>query len=374
MLKIDKNKIRLKFVQHSANRGGAPNSLLQTVSSLENDSKVKINVIFIKSGPMVQEYKNRLVSKIIDGKRYKPFHGSEVSGMNTRLALRNIVGLFDTPVFVWKYLRKANLVYFNSSCLCFYALCLKMLSPKTRIIFHLREPLLRNIWGAIIRRTVLLTADQIIAISNHDSIEGAPYGRQSVIYNYTDSNIFRMKKKDIYYQSPFRIVYFARVTEENGIIDFVHIAKNMASSKLNFVVYGVSGNETEKIRKLITESRGFCEFNDMTSNVAETLAQANLTVSLFQAPHFSRTVIESAMVGTPSIIYDVGSLNESVIHNVTGYIVKDINEACDYIKLAWKDRNHHSKMGSAARVYAKEKFSEKNFYKIRDIIYEEAFK
>jgi glycosyltransferase involved in cell wall biosynthesis len=79
------------------------------------------------------------------------------------------------------------------------------------------------------------------------------------------------------------------------------------------------------------------------------------------------------MLGVPSIIYDVSSLNETVRDGVTGFVVPrgDISAMEAKLKLLKEDSQLREDMSKAAKGFAKELFSEKNYQRIKYAILED---
>ena len=177
---------KILFFQHSGHNGGAPRSLKQIVRAYEHEFGPQ-TILFIRRGPVLETYSD-VKSKITFGRFLLPFHGSEVSGMPWQLILRNLLGLFVVPFGYLKHLRGYDVIYLNSSALCFYGLMIKTFSPRTRVVCHIREPLLKSIWGGIIRSVLRRGADQVIAISKNELNNlGLPEIESSVVYNYVHS-------------------------------------------------------------------------------------------------------------------------------------------------------------------------------------------
>jgi glycosyltransferase involved in cell wall biosynthesis len=369
---------KVLFFQHSSQNGGAPRSLKQIVQSYEAECGPQ-TVLFVSFGPVLETYKD-VRSMIKIGRRIRPFHGSEVSGMNWRLAVRNIIGLATVPWTYFRFLRDYDVIYLNSTALCFHGLFARIMGPRsTRIIYHIREPLLKNFWGQVIRLCVQNSADQIIAISKNELNNlNLPNVRGEVVYNYVNTAEYSIKGGDsLHRQDPavetdaFVVGYFARLHETNGIADFIKVANDLKSRpNIAFVVYGLTGQERKEIESLLKKASSNVHVYPMVSDVPRNLGDIDLLLVPFNTPHFSRSVIEAAMLGIPSIIYDVSSLNETVKNGETGYIVPrgDTVSMGNRVIEIYKDFALRRKLGTAARIFARTNFSEQNYEKIKAII------
>ncbi|MEB3421674.1 glycosyltransferase family 4 protein [Salipiger marinus] len=300
--------------------------------------------------------------------------------MTWKLAVRNILGLLAVPGAYVKYLRGYDVVYFNSSALCFYGLMVKIFSPKTRVIYHVREPLLNNGWGAVIRAALRRSADYVIAISKNEMANlRVPDVPGEVAYNYVHSNEYppqrgnSLHRRDSKVQADnFVVGYFARVDIKNGINDFLEIARRFEEdSTVAFCIYGHTGHETGQVQELIVSAGPNVHVYPMVFDVPENLGDLDLLLVPFRAPHFSRSVIEAAMLGVPSIIYDIVSVNETVKDGETGFVVPlgDVAAMGDRLAQLKANPELQARLSANARKFAIENFSERNYRQIRDAIH-----
>jgi glycosyltransferase involved in cell wall biosynthesis len=108
----------------------------------------------------------------------------------------------------------------------------------------------------------------------------------------------------------------------------------------------------------------------MVEDVPHNLGDLDILLVPFKAPHFSRSVIEAAMLGVPSIIYDIVSVNETVKDNETGYIVPqcDAKAMAQRVAQLRNDPTLKMKLGANAHQFAMESFSERNYQRIKEAI------
>lgn len=368
---------RVLFFQHSNHNGGAPRSLFQIVSTYEKEFGPQ-TVLFIRPGPVLKSYE-LISSKVICGRILLPFHGSEVSGMSWKIAVRNIIGLFVVPAAYFKYLRGYDVVYLNSSALCFYGLMVKIFSPRTRVIFHIREPLLSNNWGGAIRAVLRRSADYVMAISKNEMANlRLPELPGEVVYNYVHSTDYDpILGRSLHRNDPkvgldkFVVGYFARIDTKNGIEDFLHLARGFEDQPdMAFCIYGYTRLEKGPIQDLLAAAGPNVHVYPMVSDVPTNLVDFDTLVVPFRVPHFSRSVIEAAMLGVPSIIYDIVSVNETVKDNETGYVAPlgDLETIRDRLTRLRAEPETLRRLSEGARAFAMENFSEQNYLRIREAI------
>lgn len=364
------------FIQHNSKQGGAPRSLFQIVQAYEAEFGPQ-EVLFLRSGPVLSTYAG-LQSRVRTGGILLPFHGSEVSGMTLGIALRNLLGLLMVPLAWVLFLRGREVVYLNSSALCFYGLIIKILSPHTRVICHIREPLSDTVWGKIIRATLRHGADQFIAISRNELDNlNLPGKTSDVVYNYVHSSDYGPPRGQSLHRrdpavGPNRMVvgYFARIDMKNGIGEFLDIAERFRSaSDIAFCIYGYTGSESLDIAERLKAAGDNVHVYPMVSHVPVNLCDIDVLLVPFMKPHFSRSVVEAAMLGVPSVIYDIVSVNETVEDGVTGYVVPmgDSQAMGDRVAMM-RDATLRARLGAAAYAGALDRFSEANYARIRAAI------
>lgn len=369
---------KVLFFQHSNHNGGAPRSLKQIVTAYEAEFGPQ-TVLFIRPGPVLDTYKD-VRSEVKCGRFILPFHGSEVSGMPWKMMVRNLLGLLTVPGTYFRFLRGYDVLYLNSSALCFHGLMARIFAPKgTRIIYHIREPLLHNGWGEVIRRCLRRSADYVMAISKNelDNLR-LPEVPGEVVYNYVHSTDYQPQQgRSLHRQDPkvgpgkFVAGYFARVDEKNGIADFLEIARRFEDDPdMAFVIYGHTGQEKGRVQELIAGAGGNVHVYPMVSDVPENLGDLDVLLVPFKAPHFSRSVVEAAMLRVPSLIYDIVSVNETVKDDETGYVVPldDVQAMGDRLAALKASPEIQEHFASAAHAFAMDSFSERNYARIREAI------
>jgi glycosyltransferase involved in cell wall biosynthesis len=360
------------YIHHSANAGGAPRSLKLLLDRISTDDIYQAEVMIIKKGISAEILKTPNVKSFFSP-GLRPFHGSEVSGGHWKLQILNVLGVVSTIINISKYYKKGkyDIVHLNSTCLCVVGMMIKLLDRKVKIISHVREPLLDNISGKIIKYLTSKVSDHIIAISNYDLKTVSIVERNTTVcHNYVNVNHYKYNKVTNL-SSPLVVGYFARLDSKNGIVEFIDIAQMLRqkSDKFKFVVYGVTNLEEPNIKQAIDETKDFIEFNMMTHDVVKSMSSIDILLALFTKPHFSRSVVEAAALQIPSIIYDVGSINELVDNEKSGYVCRlcDKAEVIERLLEIELNRTELNRLGINARSNVLNHFSEKNVEKVIDV-------
>ena len=368
---------RVLFLQHAVKDGGSARSMLQIIREYEREYGPQ-KVLFLRNGPAMRNYES-LSSQVRSGHLLLPFHGSEVSGMTPAMALRNLLGLLAVPWAWLRYLRGHDVVYLNSSALCAYGAFTKLVSPRTRVICHIREPLSDTIWGRTIRALLRRGADRIIAISKNELANlDIPEVTGQVVYNYVHSSDYLPRKgQSLHRQDPavgpekFAVGYFARLDHKNGLGEFIKLARRYEGDpRMAFCIYGHTGDEGREVRETLLEAGDNVHVYPMVSDVPGNLGDLDALLVPFTAPHFARAAIEASMLRVPSVIYDIVSVNETVLDDRTGFVVPlmDIDAMGDRLDRLRDEPETYARLVSGGYDFAMENFSERNYQRIQDAI------
>ena len=119
--------MKVIFIHHSRNLGGAPKSLSFLIDGLKKLTKYEL-IIYTPGEGLGNEFISKFHSDIRTNKRIIPFHNSVVSSTNLRKKIRGIIGIFLAPLVIFSLKKeKPNIIHLNSSCLVFYSVYIKIL-------------------------------------------------------------------------------------------------------------------------------------------------------------------------------------------------------------------------------------------------------
>lgn len=98
--------------------------------------------------------------------------------------------------------------------------------------------------------------------------------------------------------------------------------------------------------------KGFCEQTDIYSSI-------DILVHTAKDEAFGRVFIEAMAAGIPVVAFDSGAVNEIIINNETGYIIKENNWnfLCDILCKLMKNKNLRDEMGLRAKEDVYNRFS-----------------
>lgn len=143
------------------------------------------------------------------------------------------------------------------------------------------------------------------------------------INNQTLKSPFKKSKSPIF-------IFVSRMVMMKGIEDVIDAYSFIVKEKKNSKLWLVGGGEKEyvdilkmKVKNLgIEDSVIFCGFVT-EKNKLDLMKKAHILLHASVKEGWGLVVVEAASQSTPSVVYDVAGLRESVKNNITGYVVKE---------------------------------------------------
>ena len=373
--------IKILFFHHGDTKGGAPLSLKGLLENL--DRNVFNSIVVCRSSINDTIFFKEICKKTVFCSHIKPFHGSVVSGISFKQILYNFI--YAIPTFfaarslILKY--KPDIIYLNSTCLFMCAFAAKMTDNYSYVICHIREPLLSNIWGKILRIMNLKFCDKFISIDVFDgkSVDKT-LKKTTVIYNFVDFNVFDISIKSNILRTELRIrdnavifLVMARLSKENGIIELIEQwARLIHDYNSQLVIIGeIPGREvkyTSACHKLANNKLNI-HILPFREDVPEVISSADIIICPFTQPHFARSIIEGAAMGKPALSNYIDGPKELIKNSYNGFFYYDDDSLKSIVKELTYDALLREKLGKNAELFAKEKFDAyKNSMKIIDIL------
>ncbi len=160
-----------------------------------------------------------------------------------------------------------------------------------------------------------------VSISNSDRNPELDY--VATVYNgiNIDEFVFNREPDD-------NLLYFGRIHPEKGTYEAIEIAKR---SKRKLIISGLIQDQeyfNEKVKPYINDEDIVFVGNSGPAERLKLLSQACALLHpiRFTEP-FGLSVVEAMACGTPVIAFNLGSMQELIKHEQTGFLVSDIEEA-----------------------------------------------
>lgn len=256
-------------------------------------------------------------------------------------------------------------------------LVLKMLGQRLVVHYHndptsgysLFPSMDRKSWRNRVFHVALRLSDLFIVLGNRykESIESTfKVHNVAVLHNCAKSrpggSVTRRNDKT----GVFNALYLGRLSTLKGILDLLEVARMCQAEGLN-VVFMVAGrsNSVEfeaRVRGVVEKyDLRNVEMKGVVDGREKDLLLSSVDLLIFPSVYeaFGNAVIEAATYGVPSIVYNVGLMEEIVVDGQTGFIVgkHDAGKIFERLKYFYENRDMAVLFGKRAAERNAAKFS-----------------
>jgi glycosyltransferase involved in cell wall biosynthesis len=189
-----------------------------------------------------------------------------------------------------------------------------------------------------------------ITVSNHQREYllkwGVPREKTYVIpISFGDKSLFKPKSPN---ERVLKLVSAFRMTWEKNITDCLKLAKILKRRNIDFTydIYG-DGNDLGQVFYLV-EKYNLIENISIHGKISNEEFKSRLVdydffLQLSISESLGATVIEAQSRGIPCLISSTDGLPETIVHNKTGYILKndDLDEFCNTCISLWKNKEKY---------------------------------
>lgn len=353
---VASHRMRILFVHHAHDPGGAVRSLAMLVAGLDKQKLEPIVVIPDRPGSdAVRHLLEVAGAKVIAERHVRPFHGSTVVPCATlREKIYSLAGFPLLALLAAKLVRqiRPDIVHLNSTSVIAAAAGVRMSGMRTPVIAHVREPLLSSRWGRLLAALNRKFVDYFVSIDEAGlrSLE-PPIVRGSVIFNFVDATRFRpdearraaLRRAQGWNEDDIVFLSLARITPANGALElarFVHAHNDRLNARARFAIAGFEpegGLYQQQVRDAIARSDR-CDAIAFTHDAAGLIDAADVIVAPFTVPHSARSVFEGAAMGKPALVTRLSNLLELIREGETGFsydmdcpqeLIDAVNRLCD---------------------------------------------
>lgn len=396
--------MRVLYIHHLPDLGGAPTSLLLLIKEMKKKPDVNLRVL-CPDGPVLSLFKEKEIEVFpvpISGFYHTP--GNCYKGSRWLLFVRELLRLLPNLIALYRHIRlfRPDIVHLNEVVLIPAGILCKIL--RVPVVWHIRAVLEHGLLG--IRRRIILwilrnVADRVIAISGDvaSDYEGIP---ATVVHNSVDPNQFdksltqteARQQLGVPNEHPV-VTMVERIDPIKGSYDLVRIAYLVKQQfpDVKFVIagdglrgerffksfkgriiklLGIVEDRVEKFKKLIRNYKVDSNFLILghVDDVQTVYTASDVEVFPSYLRSISRAGLEVATAGIPMVASTVHWNNDIVRNGETGFLFQqgDIKDAVDKIIQLLEDPELRKTMGQNARNHAMVHFNpEKNADKIYQI-------
>lgn len=339
-----KKKNRILFIHHGIGIGGAPISLINLVSNLDQD-KYEIKITCLRDGDHVKLFNNAAIkTEVIKAPTYFFTHnetGKKQWYYFPYYFIVFFVWLYTAYYYAPKYLRKQeyDLIHLNSHVLTSWAFAAKKIGSK--VIMHNREAVSRGYIGLrynILKKLIQKNCDHVVNISKDNKDRLGIVENSSVVYNFIKipteyklpMNNLKEDVKVLYLGGASTIKGFDTVVGSVKLLNEgikLQVAGNIDMSTSRFNIKGIIKyflNLIQKKNKKIKLLKNTDNVHvlGVLSDPYTFINECDILITPFKIEHFSRPAIEAFAYGKPVIGSNVIGMDEIIDDKVNGILIE----------------------------------------------------
>lgn len=187
---------------------------------------------------------------------------------------------------------------------------------------------------------------------------GSICGVNTNIFNKNNLQKKRFKKKYKIKKNEIIFMFLGRINKEKGFFDLINLQYLLIKNnvKAHFVLIGL--DEDNLISKLNKDIKNNFIYLGHQSKPNNFLPCADIFVLLSQREGFGVSVIEASSCCLPIIGYNVVGLKDSILDNITGILINNLNKKKDLNRILniSKNKRLRETFGNQGRKYVKKYF------------------
>ncbi len=393
-------RIKVLYVNHGSCKGGAFQSLFTLIKHLDNNIIDPVVCNPQRYDGVVSAFKKSNVSVYTCNlQRFAHTTGGYYKLSNVQRFFNWLADYKHAKERFKKIIEivQPDIVHFNSLTFAPYAIVPKELGIPT--IVHVRETVSDGYFG--IRKKWLLdhlssNADIVISVCEYSGNQlGISSNKLRIVYNPILINKFdwrldkQSSRRELNIPENAITVLFGggSVPWEKGIEDFLaamkivvrkypnalllmpsspRLSKSIKSgnSVKEIVVKYIRGtSDTDKFFDLVMKNGLYDNIQqcDFTDKMELWISSADIASTPHLTPHFSRTLVEAALMKIPTVGYNVGGIQEAISDNKTGFLAtyKKHNQLAQFIIQLIENKRMRMEMGNEAYSFAMKRHNPK---------------
>jgi glycosyltransferase involved in cell wall biosynthesis len=382
-------RIRILFVHHRPELGGAPSSLSYLIASLDHDAFEPH--VYTPRGPAAQLFE-QAGATVHTGpvSSFTHIWASIYRGRRWLLFVRELMMLGPHLAALWRVMRETqfDVVHLNDSPLVAAAFLARR--ARVPIVWHLRSALpgtADDLRSRVLKRVIRRLATETIAINSDVAQSFATAG--TVVSNAVDLERFRpgdsREVKETLDIPPDRPIvgFFGFIYPSKGFREFIEAAAAIRSKGIEATYLLVGGavrgdaffrtphgwllerldlarNYEAEARELVAELGLTDDFRfvPFTRETADLYRASDVVVAPSRGPELGRPVLEAAATGVPVVASGSRTGALILIPGETGLLLpsSESGDIADAVSTLLQDDARRRAMGAAARQLATEQF------------------
>lgn len=222
--------------------------------------------------------------------------------------------------------------------------------------------------------------DKFIAISNKQKDKlrdlGVDSSKISLIPNGVDTDNFNPKIEN---KDNTQILTVARLAPEKNLrkaLKSINLLNSKTDEEFVYKIVGDGGKRKELENLAIQKDIENVEFVGFKKRkiISEIMANSDIFLLTSNEETLPTVLIEAHSSALPVVSTNVGSVNEIVEHNETGFLEDDVEKISQKLKTLIENESLRSKMGKKGRTKIEESFSKKRNNQKMDKLYRKLIK
>ncbi|MFZ5366134.1 MAG: glycosyltransferase family 4 protein [Patescibacteria group bacterium] len=376
--------MKICFISHSSDLGGAERSLLYLLETLRNIPNIQLYVVLPSDGPLGAKLVSAGINYIIysykwwtvrRGESRKPVSTFFNNHLDSAEGLKNKIKKFHLDLMVT-----------NTSVICIGALVANMLKiPHVWCVRELGEKdhgFIFEFGFAFTSKFINDFSSRVIFNSQAVMKEFGKYifrAEPTVVYNSLTINKKLSREQSIVrfrYPNAFKLLIAGTISKKKGQLDAIRAASLLLNRgrDVELLLVGKCTDSAlmEKIHNLIDKNRKRQHFQvrDFIEDPYPLFRQCDAVLVCSKNEGFGRTILEGMLFKKPVIATNGGGVPEIITHEKNGllYTHGNYKDLANKIELVMENSKLRKSIIMSGFNTAKAKFSNKNYsYKLANI-------
>ena len=347
----------------------------------------KIKVLMVGSETTVKGGMTTVVNSFLNHK----FTDCEITYIPTHFncgVIKNISKFFLNYLNLKKAIKENEIIHMHmserGSCIRKYIIFKIAKKSNKKVILHTHGAEFKEYYSNLSDgmkkrvRELLLGCDKVLTLGKNWNEYFVNLDRNiecAILNNSVEIPVDKASIKD----TEFNILFLAIIDKRKGIYDLIEAASKLlktyeGNKKINFIIAGV-GKEEVMIKKLVKQYGLEKNFKFLGWINSEQKKEILKNSQLFVLPSYNEglpvAILEAISYGIPVVSTNVGSINEAVINDFNGYLIKpgDIDDLTLKIKNIIEHPKKWNIFSNNSRLLCEQEFNSKKYFKNIERLY-----